>query len=208
MLALKLAAGVLWTVAYALIIRRSALDRVPGMPMTALCINVSWEFYYSVVSPHPAPQLYVNWVWVLLDLVIFAQFVRDGREELAPAVPRRTFLPVLAFTLGMSYAGVVATGHDLHDADGMYSAFGSNMLMSLLFLRMLQRRGDVRGQSLYIALAKLVGTLCVCIVAQREHPERHLLDVFYAGILVFDVTYAVSLARRSRELGLDPWRRA
>jgi len=208
MLALKLAAGVLWTVTYALIIRRSALDRASGMPMTALCINISWELYYSAISPHPAPQLYVNWVWVLFDVVIFAQFVKYGRQDLEPTLPRGMFLPVLAFTLVMSFCGVVATGHDLHDPDGMYSAFGSNMLMSFLFLRMLLRRDDVRAQSLYIALAKLVGTLCVCIVAYREHPERHLLDVFYVGIVVFDVAYAVLLARRSRELGLDPWRRA
>jgi hypothetical protein len=207
MLALKLAAGVLWTLAYALIIRRSALDRAPGMPMTALCINISWEFYYSIVSPHPAPQLYVNWAWLLLDVVIFAQFLQYGREEFEPALAPRLFSPVLVFTLMMAFFGVVATGHDLHDADGMYSAFGSNMLMSFLFIRMLLRRGDVRAQSLYIALAKLLGTLCVCIVAYREHPERYLLGISYVGIVVFDVAYAALLARRSQELGIDPWRR-
>jgi hypothetical protein len=208
MLLLKLAAGLLWTVAYALIIRRSALDRAPGMPMTALCINISWELYYSAVSPHPPPQLYVNWAWVLFDVVIFAQFVKYGRKEFEPGLPPRMFLPVLAFTWLMAFLGVVAAGHDLHDADGMYSAFGSNMLMSCLFIRMLLRRGNVKAQSLYIAIAKLVGTFCVCIVAYREHPERYLLDVFYVGIVVLDVAYAVLLARRSKELGIDPWRRA
>ena len=102
MLVLKLAAGLLWTVTYALIIRRSALDRAPGMPMTALCINISWELYYSVVSPHPAPQLYVNWVWLLFDVVIFAQFVKYGRQEVERALSPGTFLPVLLFTLVMA----------------------------------------------------------------------------------------------------------
>ncbi len=208
MLVLKLAAGVLWTVAYALIIRRSARDKAVGMPMTALCINISWELYYSVVFPHPPPQIYVNWAWVLFDVVIFAQFVKYGRKELEPGLPQWMFLPLLGFTLVMAYAGVVAMGHDLHDADGMYSAFGSNVLMSALFIRMLLRRGDVQGQSLYIALAKLVGTFCVCIVAYGEHPERYLLTVFYVCIVVLDVAYAALLARRSRELGIDPWRRA
>jgi hypothetical protein len=208
MLVLKLAAGLLWTVAYALIIRRSARDQASGMPMTALCINISWEFYYSVVAPHPAPQVYVNWVWLLFDLVIFAQFVKFGREEFEPALSPRMFLPVFAFTLLMAFFGVVATGHDLHDADGMYSAFGDNVLMSFLFIRMLLRRGDVRGQSLYIALSKGIGTFLLCIVAHGEHPERHLLDVFYVGIVVLDVAYATLLARRSMALGINPWSRA
>jgi hypothetical protein len=208
MMALKLAAGVLWTVAYALIIRRAALDKLPGMPMTAMCINIAWEAYYSFVSPHPPPQLYIDWAWVVLDVVIFAQFLRYGRDEHEPALPRWTFLPIVGFTLAMSFWGVAATEHDLHDRDGMYSAFGSNMLMSLLFVRMLLRRANVRGQSLYIALAKLVGTACVCVVAYEEHPERQLLCVFYMGVLVFDMAYVVLLARRCRELGVDPWRRA
>jgi hypothetical protein len=207
MIALQLAAGVLWTLAYALIIRRAALDRAPGMPMTAMCINIAWETYYSFVSPHPPPQRYVDWAWLLLDVVIVAQFLRYGRGEHERALPRWTFLPVLGFTLAMAFWGVAAAEHDLHDRDGMYSAFGDDMLMSLLFLRMLFRRRDVRGQSLYIALAKLVGSACVCVVGYHEHPERQLLCVFYAGLLVFDVAYALLLARRSRQLGLNPWRR-
>jgi hypothetical protein len=207
MLALKLTAGVLWTVAYALIIRRTAIDRAPGMPMTALCINISWEAYYSLVAPHPPPQLYVNAAWLVFDVVIFAQFLRYGRAELDPGLPRAAFFPLFGVTLLLSYFGVVAMGHDLHDPDGMYSAFGSNVLMSVLFVGMLLRRGDARGQSMYIALAKLFGTLAVCFVAYAEHPERHLLDVFYVGIVVFDVAYAVLLARRCRQLGLNPWTR-
>jgi hypothetical protein len=207
MLALKLAAGVLWTIAYALIIRRSALDRATGMPMTALCINISWELYYAAIAPHPPPQLYVNWAWVSLDFVIFAQFVKYGRDEINAVLSPRSFFPILGFTLVMAYFGVVAMGHDLHDPDGMYSAFLSNMLMSFLFIQMLLRRGDLRGQSLYIALSKLAGTFCVCIVGHVERPERWLLYFSYVGILVFDVVYAVLLARRARALGINPWRR-
>jgi hypothetical protein len=208
MLALKLTTGLLWTIAYALIIRRSALDRAYGMPMTALCINISWEFCFTFVAPHPPPQLYINGVWLLFDVAIFAQFLRYGRSELHPALSPRLFLPILALTLVLSFGGVLAASHDFHDWDGIYSAFGSNLLMSILFIAMLLRRGDVRGQSLYIALAKLLGTMCICVVAYTEHPEWRLLYVFYAGIPVFDVAYAVLLARRSRELGIDPWRRA
>ncbi len=175
--------------------------------MTALCINISWELYYSVITPHPPPQVYVNWAWLLLDLVIFAQFLKYGRAEIDPALPPRAFFPILGFTLVMAFFGVVAMDHDFHDHDGMYSAFLDNMLMSFLFIRMLLQRGDLRGQSLYIALAKLVGTFCQCIVAHAEHPERWVLDLAYVGIVVFDVTYAVLLVRRARAFGVDPWRR-
>jgi hypothetical protein len=207
MIALMLASGLFWTLTYALIIRRSALDGVPGMPMIAMCLNISWEFTYTFVAPHHAPQIYINAIWLLFDVVICGQVLKYGKKELDPALPPGLFLPIVAFTLLFSFCGVLAADHDFDDRDGKYSAFGMNLLMSVLFIRMLFRRGDVRAQSLYIALGKLIGTVCVSVVFYVHNPTRYLLCVFYVGIFVFDVAYAVLLARRSRELGIDPWRR-
>lgn len=46
-LALKLGLGVSWTLAYMLIIKRRFQDKTFGMPLTALCANLSWEFIFS-----------------------------------------------------------------------------------------------------------------------------------------------------------------
>jgi hypothetical protein len=49
---LLVGSGVLWTITYLLIIRRGVLDRTYGMPLVALCANLSWEFIFSFVFPH------------------------------------------------------------------------------------------------------------------------------------------------------------
>jgi hypothetical protein len=48
---LLVGSGLLWTVTYLLIIRRGFLDHTYGMPLAALCANLSWEFVFSFVFP-------------------------------------------------------------------------------------------------------------------------------------------------------------
>jgi hypothetical protein len=70
--------GVLWTLAYLLMIRRSFLDRTYGMPLVALCANLSWELTFAFVYPHDLPQRAVNVVWLSFDLVIALQLLLYG----------------------------------------------------------------------------------------------------------------------------------
>lgn len=43
--------GIFWAITYLLILHRSIQDRVIGMPMVALCLNIAWEFIFSFVYP-------------------------------------------------------------------------------------------------------------------------------------------------------------
>ncbi len=81
--ALMLGSGAFWALAYLLIIRRGFLDETYGMPLVALCANVSWEFIFSFVHPHGPVQRPVNIVWFLLDLIILFQLLKYGPREFA-----------------------------------------------------------------------------------------------------------------------------
>ncbi len=59
-LLLMLGSGLFWTATYILIIRRSILDRTYGMPLAALCANISWEFIFSFILPSASIQRIVN----------------------------------------------------------------------------------------------------------------------------------------------------
>lgn len=59
---LAILSGIFWTITYLLILQRSIQDRIIGMPMVALCMNIAWEFIFSFVYPSDKPQLYVNYV--------------------------------------------------------------------------------------------------------------------------------------------------
>lgn len=218
--------SVFWTVTYALVILRGARDRTCGMPVVALAANLSWEVIFLVVTlSHGAldARLALLLPWTLLDVVIVVQCFRHGARDCSHPLFARHFRPAVVAIFAMTAAVLLAFVREMDDAIGWYAAFGQNLMMSILFVTTLLRRGDLRGQSIYIALAKLLGTLFAFILAVfwsppslHEHwaellPDRYtpvspLIVALYAGIFAFDLLYIALVHRRSRELGLDPWR--
>ncbi|HZD35671.1 MAG TPA: hypothetical protein VE130_10735 [Nitrososphaeraceae archaeon] len=62
--------GVFWVLTYVFIVSKGFKDKTYGMPVIALCINFSWEFIFSFILPHSAPQLFINYLWFGLDTII------------------------------------------------------------------------------------------------------------------------------------------
>jgi hypothetical protein len=79
--------GLFWSATYILIIRRGFKDKTFGMPIAALCANISWGMIFTFVLPHDAPQIYVNYIWFSLDVVIVIQFLKYGKKEF-PSIPK------------------------------------------------------------------------------------------------------------------------
>jgi hypothetical protein len=202
--AIMVGCGVLWTLAYLLIIRRGLLDRTYGMPLVALCANLSWEFIFSFVYPHDLPQRAVNVVWFSFDLVILLQVLRYGPREFA-GLTGRALYAMLTLALATSLGVVLSITYEFDDFDGAYSAFGSNLIMSGLFLTMLRARRSLRGQSVWIALSKMGGTAlasCAFYFYNPDYAGSVLLPFIYVAILVFDGIYAgavIAYARRRRK---------
>jgi hypothetical protein len=101
---------------------------------------------------------------------------------------------------------------DTGDRLGMHAAWGANLMMSVMFLSMLERRKDLRGQSFCVALTKCLGTASVA-VGQLQYPienfPRPLHAILAIAIFAADLTYVVLLYRRMRALDmqpLNPWR--
>src|SRR5258707_14036928 len=85
--------GICWLVAYILILRRAWLDRTPGIPFVALCANFSWELTFAFVLPDPwPPQRLLNILWFSLDVVLLAQFIALGRNDVPTAFAGKLFL--------------------------------------------------------------------------------------------------------------------
>src|SRR5262245_41422047 len=130
--------AILWSLAYLLIVRAGMRDGVPGMPFLAMMLNLSWEFVFAFVYPTPEPQIYAIYPWFLLDLLIAAQWLSFGRR--APEPERRAFTIRFVVTLALSLALMVAAVEVFDDTLGRYTAYSQNLLMSILFLRMLRQR--------------------------------------------------------------------
>lgn len=204
---LQISSGLFWTLTYLLILRRGLLDRSYGMPMVALCANLSWEFIFSFVYPHPRPQLYINYLWLLFDLGILAQYLRFWQRDFPPHLPQRLFYPTFVLSLALSALFILEVSREFRDFIGIYAAFGQNLLMSVLFLRMLLKRNSSRGQSLYIALGKLLGTLFPSFLFYLYFPHSRLLLLLYSSILIFDLAYLVLLYWQLCREHTRPWSR-
>lgn len=224
-----LVSAVCWITAYILIIRRSHLDRTYGIPFAAICANISWEFVFSFIYPEytcvsgafPATptvlgrggdfggtmQEVVNIIWFGLDALILYSYVRFGRREFTPLLPKSWFLPGLATGLVIALVLIGSSATQFNDCEGLYSAFGINLMMSIMFCEMLLQRGSARGQSLYIAVFKMVGTLGASLHFFLRFPTSTFLNSQYLFILAFDLLYIAILYNRLRKENIDPLRR-
>lgn len=201
MFILKVTSGIFWSLTYILILTRGQRDKTYGMPIIALCANLSWEFIFSFVFPHAIPQIYVNIVWFSLDVFILLQFLKYGKSDY-PAM----FLPTFLTTLIISFLMVLSVTIEFADWFGKYAAFSQNLLMSILFVSLLKKRGNVQGQSLYIAIFKMLGTLCASVLFAIYYPTL-LIGMISIAIFVFDGLYIVLLYQKFYELGISPWTR-
>ena len=202
--AIMVGSGVLWTLTYLLIIRQGFLHRTYGMPLVALCANISWEFIFAFVYPHDLPQRAVNVVWLSFDVVILVQLLLYGPREFA-TLPRRLFYAAFALALATAFGAVLTVTLQFDDSDGAYSAFGQNLMMSILFVTMLYSRGSMRGQSVWIAVLKMGGTALASFSFYLFNPDYDgsiLLPFLYVAILIFDGIYVgatTAFARRERK---------
>lgn len=191
---IEVVCGASWTAAYLLMIRAAARDRLPAMPVLAGAANIAWEGYETFVSPWRPPMLYVNATWLVLDVVIVAQTLWYVPRDF-PEHPRwRVRLAVLA-ALPVA-VGIIHFAH-VHDVRLITSAAAQNLMMSGLYVAMLRRRGSTAGQSMSIAVLKLIGTAVVLgmfAYDSRADPLT-LSNLVSASIVALDVVYCVRLHR-------------
>ncbi|RYZ26320.1 MAG: hypothetical protein EOO10_15885 [Chitinophagaceae bacterium] len=197
---LTLISGTCWTVVYLLIIIRSYRDKTYGMPYWALAFNFSWEFIFSFLLSTDLPdlqlQLLVNRVWLFFDLLIFIAYFRYGRKEWPAYLPRSFFYPYSILVLLIGFFFVYLISVELDHSLGVYAAFIQNLMMSWLFIAMLNNRKTAAGQSVAIAAFKLVGTLAPTIIYGAKSAFVLYLG---AGCFVADLIYLLLLVRLRRQ---------
>jgi hypothetical protein len=205
---LMIIGGLFWSITYILIIRRGFKDKTYGMPLAALCANISWEGIFSFIYPHSPPQLYINYVWFLIDVVIVMQILKYGRLEF-PSLSKKKFIAMLLFALATCFGLVYSITREFNDWQGAYAAFGQNLMMSVLFIIMLFNRNDLRGQSIFIALFKMLGTAISSLAFYLYQPIAQgsfILPFLFISIFVYDLIYVILIYQKSHEINIHVWR--
>lgn len=201
--------GIFWSLTYILIIRRGFKDKTYSMPLAALCANISWEAIFSFIHPHSPPQLYINYIWFLLDAIIVLQFLKFGKFEF-PKFSIRQFYSVFLMALITAFFLVLFITYEFNDFKGAYSAFGQNLMMSILFITMLLSRNDLRGQSIYIALFKMLGTGISSLAFYLYQPIAQgsfLFAFLFVSIFIYDLIYSGIIYQKCKEYNIPIWTR-
>ena len=172
------------------------------MPLLALCANISWEFIFSFLLPHSPPQLYINYLWFILDGVIVFQFFKYYKNEFPNLSPLTLYI-VFGISVATAFSMILSGGIFLGDVDGVYAAFGQNLLMSVLFVFMFFKRGNsLRGQSIFIAIFKMVGTGLTSIhffLFEPVSQNSFVLPFLFVSIFLFDLFYTVLIVKQYKK---------
>lgn len=185
---LQLGMALFWIMTYILIIFRGFRDETYGMPMVAICANLSWEFIFAFIHPQNAIQQKITMIWFALDIVILLQYLLYGRKDFKKYLSAKLFYASFILTLGVSYLIILTLTQEFHDFDGRYTAFSQNLMMSGLFISLFFWHGNGKGQSLLIAICKMLGTLCASI-AFYIYFRTDLITMMSGAILFYDLLY-------------------
>jgi len=205
--ALTLISGLSWTIVYIDLINRGFKDKTYGMPLFALAFNIAWEFTFGfLVVEGINLQRVVNVIWFLFDAVIVYTYFKYGRRDF-PKTVERFFISWSLVAFGIAFLTIYFTHFEFEDFWGArYSAFAQNLMMSVLFIGMLVRRGNVEGQSMYIAIFKWLGTLAPTIQMYVQTGSTLIL-ILGIGCFLYDVIYIWMLYQKFVELRLYPFTR-
>jgi hypothetical protein len=198
---LMIIGGIFWSLTYILIIRQGYKDKTYSMPLAALCANISWEAIFSFIHPHSPPQLYINYAWFILDVLIVFQFLKFGKSEF-PNFSIKQFIASFVFALVLAFCSVLFITYEFNDWKGAYAAFGQNLMMSILFISILVNRNSLRGQSIYIAVFKMLGTGVSSLAFYLYQPISQgslLMPFLYISIFVCDIIYLILIYQKYRE---------
>lgn len=196
-----LASGIFWIITYACVIRQGLRDRVTAMPFLALAMNITWEFLFTFAYPSIGGMMQeiINTIWLAADVVILVVFVKFWRADYPKSLPESYFWPMFVFTFAMITPIMVATVSVFGRENGsVYTAYIDNLIMSALFLSMLIRRRDRRGQNMWIAWGKLLGTATASISQYLYDPGNVLWLVIYIEIFILDALYVILLSKAPR----------
>ena len=217
-LILTIISGLCWTIVYIDGIRIGLRDKSYAIPFYALALNFAWELLYTILGfrhQGATVQNVINAVWFTFDVGILYTYFRFGRKDFAGRLSDRFahaggtgtdsggthFIAWSVLGLITAFAIQYAFRREFGIRKGAsYSAFSQNLLMSVLFIAMLARRGSREAQSLTIAINKWIGTLAPTILygalGEGDFPHGSFL-ILTLGIFctVFDLIYIWLLAK-------------
>lgn len=206
---LTVLSGLGWIIVYEECIRLGFKQKTYAMPFFALGLNFAWELIYTIsdifFEAHgplvgmTLIQTIANAAWVCLDVLILFTYFRYGKKEWPKTISNKLFAPWSVLGLVCCFALQIVFIEEFGFVmAAQYSAFLQNLLMSILFISMYAKRGNMEGQSILLAVAKWIGTLAPTILMGviTYNPVVLVSGIFCT---VFDLIYIGLLVKEKKK---------
>lgn len=144
--------GILWSISYMLMIRKSFKDKSYSMPLYSLCLNISWETVFGFVYGPGLVNQIIFAQWMIVDVFLVYATIKYGALEWQsrPLVAKNLGWIILAgitFGLIMELA-VAATYVPFIGRQVVFmTAWPIQITISLGYIAQVLDRGSTRGQS-------------------------------------------------------------
>lgn len=231
-IALNMGWIIFWGIAYILVVRRGFIDKTFGYPFIAICVDIAWTFTFTLVFPQSPFMI----LFVVVDLIFLYQLIKFRTSDLHN-LSKFQYYAAIILAIVTSFALIIAFSIEFDDKHGVYSSFVDTLLTSILFIVLILRRNNVKGQSIYIAISKMLGTFSAVLaynffaappISPRlaihlfhsvlniplapadpvpSYVGSTLLAVLGISIFVYDIIYIILVYRKCKEEGINPWRR-
>lgn len=204
-----LVGGACWIIVYIACIVIGFKQQTYCMPLFPLCMNLIWEFcesgtIWNLIRQEDGSfllysQFAVFSIWFLLDVVIFITYCLYGRKYF-PELAQPYFVSWILIVFVISAAIYWVVNMTQGEYATNYMSWLEELLMAILLPVMLFQRGSVEGQSLWIAIPKLIGSELWAYVEIMYYWRYSGVGLLIAAILVLflDVAYIYLLCRVNR----------
>ncbi len=220
--------GIFWGLTYLFIIWRGLKDKSYGMPIVALCGNIAWEIIFGLGILKSCPTnasdcnqsslIYRNIAVMLLDFGVLYTILRFGKAQFFQPKVKKYLYPLILVGIVSAASLILTTAQEFYiqsgdkfvsvtTQSGMYTGFGLAVMMSILFNAMIVSRGNLNGQSLYIAMFKLLGDVFAYVSIAGDGINSPLINVMFVIDLLFNALYAWQVYKMSKELNINPFKR-
>jgi hypothetical protein len=193
---LSLIGALLWVVVYVATVRAGFRAHSYGIPVVAICLNVTWEFLFSFVFP-PTSKITraIYLCWLVLDCIVLYQlFCYGAAEQTIPEI-QGTFVFVVIGAIVLAFVFHYTFHSFVTDPDGGAAAYLINLIMSILFLFLAFMRRDLHGISFCAAWTKMLGTGLMSLRDLIWQKPPAFMVFLYLVTLAFDVAYLCLIYR-------------
>lgn len=197
--------GILWVIAYLIIIKDIRKYKFVEMPVFFACANIAWEFLWGFVFDYKINMgSFFVWsyrAWFFADFFIWISVIRYGYKQFHLEPLRKHSKPIfIALTVAFLFILHAFISNELDNPMGAQTSYLLNFGISIVYILTWLRLGNEQPFSKSVAWCKMFGTLFYTIFFYERFPDSLYVLTIGPIIFVIDMIYIWFIYKYKRDI--------